>query len=498
DQRAICNIFRCLETSKVRADLMVAYKLLLGEFSYTIKYRPGSLNPGADGFSRLSHLAKGTRARKSQGLASTEPGLVDVSTDTSIVEGWHRSLGHVGVVRLWHLLQKKNVAVDLSEVKRVCRSCTICKQVKPKYFKSDPVQNGGATQPLEKLTLSVEGPILGADKKHKFLLSVVDAYSQFVWGYSMPDKSDKSIMHNLTKIFSLSGAPSYVSEKPNRGTLTPVIKQFINSYGAATSKIDSASATNGVENEKFYGSLWRTIQLLMADAKAPMKNWHLYLLKALQAKRTLLDISANAVPHEKLFTFSRQVHDTKSQTISSWLSDHDQAIFKDDSVDPPLAREVDVIQKGKDSAQITLPDGQMKEVKTELLYPLGEGATERPQDQPVIDLVEDSESIDGFSDAGSEIRCPDSEKPPHSEPETDPNYGGTSPKHTPVTTRRPIIIPFSLRPMQDQNQREQSNLPNDRIASSKSSQYPDSPPLTRLRAQQESMELRSGKTLPLI
>ena len=127
--------------------------------------------------------------------------------------------------------------------------------IKPKYFKSDPVHNSGATQPLEKLTISVEGPILGADKKHQFLLSVVDAYSKFIWGYSMPDKSENSIMLNLTKIFSLSGAPSYVNEKPNRGTLTPGLKQFINSYGAATSKIDSAGATNGVENEKFYGSL---------------------------------------------------------------------------------------------------------------------------------------------------------------------------------------------------------------------------------------------------
>ena len=169
------------------------------------------MNPGADGFSRLSHLAKGTQAQTSQGLASTEPGLVDVSTDTSIIEGWHRSLGHAGVVRLWHLLKRKNVAVDLSEVRRVCRSCAICKQVKPKYFKGDPVYTSGATQPLEKLTISVEGPILGADKKHQFLLSVEDAYSQFVWGYSMPDKSDKSIMHNLTKIFSLSGAPCYVT-----------------------------------------------------------------------------------------------------------------------------------------------------------------------------------------------------------------------------------------------------------------------------------------------
>ena len=116
----------------------------------------------------------------------------------------------------------------------------------------------------------------------------------------------------------------------------------------------------------------------------------------------------------------------------------------------------------------------------------------------MIDLVEDSESIDGFSDTESEIRCLDTEEPSHAEPEPDPSYGGTSPKQTPITTIKPVIIPFSLRPMQDLNQKGKSNSPNDSVASSRGGQIPDSPPLTRLRAQQRNMELRSGKTLPQI
>ena len=62
---------------------MVSYKIKLGDFSYEIKYRPGSLNPGADGLSRLTHLTKGDQAlnKKGQGLATT-----DKTKDTLVLE----------------------------------------------------------------------------------------------------------------------------------------------------------------------------------------------------------------------------------------------------------------------------------------------------------------------------------------------------------------------------------------------------------------------------
>ena len=55
DQRSIATIFSCYKTSKIIADRMVKWKILLAEFSYDIHYRPGTSNLGADGLSRLTH-----------------------------------------------------------------------------------------------------------------------------------------------------------------------------------------------------------------------------------------------------------------------------------------------------------------------------------------------------------------------------------------------------------------------------------------------------------
>ena len=131
---------------------MVNYKIKLGDFSYDIRYRPGTQNPGADGLSQLTHLSKRTQAKnkKGQGLGTT-----DKTKDTSVLEQLHRSMGHAGVIRLWHLVKQRNLAFELADVEKLCNSCLVCDKVKPKYFKNNPTHLIGATQPLQKLSLSL-------------------------------------------------------------------------------------------------------------------------------------------------------------------------------------------------------------------------------------------------------------------------------------------------------------------------------------------------------
>ena len=82
--------------------------------------------------------------------------------------------------------------------------------------------------------------------------------------------------------------------------ISPKIKQFLSSYGAATNKRSLSTKVNGANNERFYGPLWRTIRLLMADAQPKPKPWHLYLPIALQALRALLNLKTNAIPRMAL------------------------------------------------------------------------------------------------------------------------------------------------------------------------------------------------------
>ena len=136
DQRSISTIFDCFKTSKIKADRMIKWKILLGEFSYDIQYRPGTSNLGADGFSRLTH--QGTKGKKNRkmglGLSST-----DKMKNTSVLSQLHRSMGHPGVIRLWHLVKDRNLAYDFSDVESICESRQVRSKIKPKYFKAEPL-----------------------------------------------------------------------------------------------------------------------------------------------------------------------------------------------------------------------------------------------------------------------------------------------------------------------------------------------------------------------
>ena len=54
------------------------------------------------------------------------------------------------------------------------------------------------------------------------------------------------------------------------------------------------------------GIVWKTLKLLAHNYKYPITNWEELLPEAMYPIRTLLYISINAMPHEKLFRFPRR------------------------------------------------------------------------------------------------------------------------------------------------------------------------------------------------
>ena len=186
----------------------------------------------------------------------------------------------------WDRTQKINISNKMGEgVQQWLARIVFCiflshrggkaRTIKPKYFKSDPIAHQRGNPAPWKANNISGGSYLGGRQEtsvpaERWWMPTLNLYGAILCLTSQ--KSRLCIIWQKSFLLWVVHVGSYVNEKPNRLTLTPGLKQFINSYGAATSKIDSAGATNGVENEKFYGSLWRTIQLLMADAKAPIKT----------------------------------------------------------------------------------------------------------------------------------------------------------------------------------------------------------------------------------
>ena len=391
-------------------------------------------------------------------------------------------MGHAGIVRLWHLVKRRNLAFELADIENVCESCLVCDKIKPKYFKASPSQLIWATQPLQKLYLSIEVPIANSDNRNKYLFTATDEYSQFVWGFSLPDRSDDSVTRSLAKFFTFIGAPKFIHERADSGIITSTVKNFLRDYGVSTNKITPTVEAITYADEHFFGVLWQTIKLFMEDSGDSNKNWQIYLRMALQAQRTLLNTKTNKMPPDRMFFFDRKFHGSVGGHVPKWLCDSKKVVFNDVGIDPPMAQEVQLVHSNTDSAHIKLPNGKDLRADTEHLFPVLNGAKENLQNQDLVDLTSDTDSVYDAFDSDSDVYCLDENVPSHTAVKLDPYCLG-SPSHQQSVAS------------EEQNSIDGQNSPSSGVPSPISGRI-DGPPVTRLRTRLEDMVLRSGRALP--
>ena len=172
DQRSVAFMFDSHQNkSKIKTDKFIRWRLELSTYNYDITYRPGRLNEPADALSRVCALAT------NQNLKTL-----------------HHDLCHPGVTRLYHFVKSKNLPFSVEEVRAVTRSCSICAQCKPQFYKNSQ-QNHliKSTRPYERLNVDFKGP-LETTNKNKYFLHIIDEWSRFPFVFPCPDVSTKSVI----------------------------------------------------------------------------------------------------------------------------------------------------------------------------------------------------------------------------------------------------------------------------------------------------------------
>ena len=88
--------------------------------------------------------------------------------------------------------------------------------------------------------------------KYKYLFPVTDEFSQYVWGFALPNRSDESVIRSLSSIISFSGGPKFVHEDIGSGIINSNVKDFLKGYGVSTSRISPPIETYENSNERFF------------------------------------------------------------------------------------------------------------------------------------------------------------------------------------------------------------------------------------------------------
>ncbi|XP_068229407.1 uncharacterized protein [Palaemon carinicauda] len=214
DQRSVMFMLDSRKRTKIKNNKIQEWRLELASYSYTIQYRPGKQNIAPDTLTRAYCCS-----------ISSMSSLTDI----------HENLCHPGVTRLLHFVRSKNLPFSTDDVKRVCASCRICAQQKPKFHRPGKGVLIKATQPMERLSIDFKGP-LPSTTSNKYILTVVDEYSRFPFVFPCPNMHSKTVIKCLESIFILCGMPSFIHSDQGASFMSQELKLYLSQKGVATSR----------------------------------------------------------------------------------------------------------------------------------------------------------------------------------------------------------------------------------------------------------------------
>ena len=152
---------------------------------------------------------------------------------------------------MYHYVRLRNLPYSLENVKRMTESCSICCEIKPRFYQPPPANLIKSTQPFETLSMDFKGPLPSTTKNHYFL-TVIDKLSRFPFVFQCSDISSQSIIScsNSLPVFSLFGFPAIVNSDNAKCFVSTEIKTFLSERGIASSfsSVKTHSITNKTHN----------------------------------------------------------------------------------------------------------------------------------------------------------------------------------------------------------------------------------------------------------
>lgn len=127
---------------------------------------------------------------------------------------------------------------------------------------------------------------------HIYLLMIVDKHSCFMYAFPCLNMHMTTAIGCLELLFSLGEMLSFIHSNQSK---TFMYKEF-SQKRLASNKIMPYHQMGNVQVERFYGTIWKAILLVLRSGNLSKKHWELILPRVLHSLRLLLCIATNATP----------------------------------------------------------------------------------------------------------------------------------------------------------------------------------------------------------
>ena len=349
DQRSVAFMLDNRKRTKVKNNKIQEWRLELGSFDYTIRYRPGGENFAADTLTRAS-CANITELSR---------------TNLTAI---HNGLCHPGVTRLLHFVRSKNLPFSTEDVKRECSSCKVCAEIKPNFYRPSPGTLIKSTQPMERWSIDFKGPV-PSSSHNSYMLTVVDEYSRFPFAIPCPNMNASTVISCLGQLFSLCGVPSFIHSDRGSSFVSREVKEYLTKLGVATSRSTPYHPTGNSQVERYNGIIWKAVRLALRSRGLHDRDWERALPDALHSIRSLLSTATNMTPHERFFGFERR--SAYGTSLPSWMSPGPVLVkrFVRPNSSTPLVERVELLDVNPTYANIRYPNGRETSVSLRDLAP---------------------------------------------------------------------------------------------------------------------------------
>lgn len=363
DQQAVSYIFNTQLSSRIKNDKLLRWRLELSNYCYEIAYRPGSMNSSADTLSRSC-----------------------ASAQSQSLKDLHEALCHPGVRRMSHLIRLKNLPYSVEDVKRVCRECRVCGELKPRFFKPSPGRLVHARSPFERLSMDFVGPKPSVNK-NKYLLVLIDEFSRFPFVYPCSDISARTVTSCLQNLFSMFGCPDSIHCDRGSQFTSSELRNFLFQNGVVITHSTPYHPIGNGQCERENGTIWRAIRLALKSEHLDESHWQSVLDRALHSIRSLLCTSTNVTPHDRFLGFPRRSN--SGYSLPDWLLGGPAFIknYHRTSKSDPLVEPVQIVSATPHFAKVRYSDGRESTVSTSDLAPQPPGDPQRTAEREVVPAV---------------------------------------------------------------------------------------------------------------
>ena len=139
----------------------------------------------------------------------------------------------------------------------------------------------------------------------------------FPFAFPCKDMSSTTVISCLSTLFNIFGLLLYVHSDRSSSFISRKLKQYLNDRVVATSRSTPYHLTGNAQCERVNQTVWRTVKLMLRNLNLPESLWETVVPQSLQAVRSLLCTTTNAMPNKRFLNFHRR--SMLGRSLPNWL-----------------------------------------------------------------------------------------------------------------------------------------------------------------------------------